>query len=399
MALAMLEPEIDDAGFDQIETDPRNLDDAALTSAVRSCARLRARVDAAEARLLAEFRRRRGARSAGDLLRSETHVSSRAARARVEAATVVEDRPAVAAALENGEITVEHTEHLARAAKAHELDEARLLSAARAEPADEFGQTVRTWMNEQDDDGGSQRAERQRAKRKACLFTRQGDGMTVLHAELDPESGAIVRHALGCLTDKLWRLEHGRKPVRDRSTPEQRMADAVVALAGNRADDRSDVGSDDRSDGPAAAVAAFMTMAMPSVLVTVDYDAIAGRLAGGRLSDGSAISADAARRMSCDAEILPIVLDGASQPLELGRNRRLPSPGLKRAVIERDRTCRCGCGTPPEWCQIHHIIHWSHFGPTNLDNLVLVCSHAHHQLHEGGWVATRGEGGYTVRPP
>ncbi len=362
-----------------LDIEPRELSDLELEDRVRRCGRLRARLDAAEVRLLAELVRRRGTRSVSGLLREDTHVSSRAARARCDVAGVLARVPEAADALASGDITGEHAEHLARAARAHELDD-RLLDAARSQPADEFANTARAWVNEHDRDGGAVRAERQRAKRKANLFTCEGDGMVVLHAELDPESGAVVRSALAAETDRLWRQEHGRKPVRARSTPEQRRADALVVLAAPGGETRP---------GPMRA----------SVLVTVGYDALTGQLTGGHLSDGSPLTPEAARRLSCDAGLLPMVLDGASQPLDLGRDRRLPSTGLRRAVIERDRSCICGCGTPPEWCQIHHIIHWSRWGPTNLDNLVLVCSDAHHRLHEGRWGVIRTDAGFAMHPP
>ncbi len=362
-----------------LDVEASGLTDLELEDRIRQCGRLRARVDATEARLLAEMVRRRGARSASGLLRDATGVSSRTAKTKIDVAHTLERVPEAADALATGEITSEHAAHLARAAKAHDPDD-DLLRAARSEPADTFANTARAWVNGHDRDGGSVRAERQRAKRKASLFTRDDDGMVVLHAELDPESGAIVRGALAAETDRLWRQEHGRKPVRARTTPEQRRADALVAMA---------TGAGTSGSRPARA----------SVLVTVDYDAVMGRLTGGRLSDGSPLSPEAARRLSCDAEILPMTLDAKSQPLELGRGRRLPTPGLRRAVIERDRACICGCGAPPEWCQIHHIVHWSRWGPTNLDNLVLVCSDAHHRLHEGGWGVIRTDVGFAMHPP
>ncbi|MSO37664.1 MAG: HNH endonuclease, partial [Acidimicrobiia bacterium] len=101
------------------------------------------------------------------------------------------------------------------------------------------------------------------------------------------------------------------------------------------------------------------------------------------------ISAETARRIACDAGISRIITDPDGIPLDVGRSRRTVPPPLRKAVVARDRGCRFqGCDRLPSRCQAHHVIHWSHGGVTSLDNLVLLCSHHHHLLHEGGWNAT-----------
>ena len=39
----------------------------------------------------------------------------------------------------------------------------------------------------------------------------------------------------------------------------------------------------------------------------------------------------------------------------------------------------------PEWCISHHIIEWQHDGPTQPDNLVLVCHPCHDKIHHNNW--------------
>jgi len=34
---------------------------------------------------------------------------------------------------------------------------------------------------------------------------------------------------------------------------------------------------------------------------------------------------------------------------------------------------------------VHHIIPWDPNGLTDLPNLVTLCVHHHHRVHEGGW--------------
>jgi hypothetical protein len=90
------------------------------------------------------------------------------------------------------------------------------------------------------------------------------------------------------------------------------------------------------------------------------------------------------RMLACEADIIPVVLDGAGVPLDMGRRRRLPTPSQRLAVTARDQHCVIpGCGMPPEWCQVHHIVEWIDGGPTDLDNLALVCHGHHREIHHG----------------
>ncbi|WP_309235947.1 DUF222 domain-containing protein [Amycolatopsis sp. SID8362] len=104
------------------------------------------------------------------------------------------------------------------------------------------------------------------------------------------------------------------------------------------------------------------------------------------LGDTGAITAADARLHACDCKLIPAVLGTTSEPLDLGRARRLISPGLRRALFLRDRGCAFpGCHRPPRHCQGHHIRHWAEGGLTDLANLVLLCGHHHRLLHRSGW--------------
>ncbi len=107
-------------------------------------------------------------------------------------------------------------------------------------------------------------------------------------------------------------------------------------------------------------------------------------------------------QLLCDSTMQAVVLDGSSRVvLDLGRTRRLASPQQRRAVAARDRGCVIpGCAAPPSHCQVHHIIWWSEGGPTDLDNLALVCQRHHTEIHLGIWdVHTEADRTITVRPP
>jgi hypothetical protein len=104
------------------------------------------------------------------------------------------------------------------------------------------------------------------------------------------------------------------------------------------------------------------------------------------LGDLGTISAAEARIHACDCKLIPAVLGSKSELLDLGRQHRLISTPLRRALYLRDRGCAFpGCHRPPRHCQGHHIRHWADGGPTELGNLVLMCAHHHRLLHRSGW--------------
>ncbi|GAA1444885.1 hypothetical protein GCM10009641_64860 [Mycobacterium cookii] len=137
-----------------------------------------------------------------------------------------------------------------------------------------------------------------------------------------------------------------------------------------------------------------------TVVVTIPLDSLRAELATADLTGaglvpgddltGDRITASQARRLACTAKILPAVLDGTSLPVDLGRAKRLFSPGQRRAMLIRDRACRAeGCDTPGTWCDAHHLDPWHTGGPTDLANAILLCPHHHHRVHDTGYRTDR----------
>ncbi|GBF14263.1 HNH endonuclease [Rhodococcus sp. Br-6] len=104
-----------------------------------------------------------------------------------------------------------------------------------------------------------------------------------------------------------------------------------------------------------------------------------------RLPHMGPLSIATARRIACDCHLTPIVMDDGV-PLNLGRTSRTVSKKQRRALIARDHGCAFpGCGAPPAHCEGHHVKHWADGGPTDLDNLVLLCRYHHTLLHHSHW--------------
>jgi hypothetical protein len=118
------------------------------------------------------------------------------------------------------------------------------------------------------------------------------------------------------------------------------------------------------------------------------------------LGDLGTITAAEARIHACDCKLIPAVLGTESELLDLGRQHRLISTPLRRALYLRDRGCAFpGCHRPPRHCQGHHIRHWADGGPTELGNLVLMCAHHHRLLHRSGWQVRIATDGLPEFPP
>jgi len=121
----------------------------------------------------------------------------------------------------------------------------------------------------------------------------------------------------------------------------------------------------------------------PRVVVLVDYDDLVRSVAGATLmGSNTRITPPEARRLACDADILPVVLGTDSQILDVGRTTRLFTGDLRQAITVRDRGCVFpGCDREPRDCDAHHIVPWTLGGSTSFDNAALVCP-THHRLVE-----------------
>ena len=112
----------------------------------------------------------------------------------------------------------------------------------------------------------------------------------------------------------------------------------------------------------------------------------ADRPPAAHLEDGTPLSPETTRRLSCDGWLVAAIIDAHGAVLDIGRRSRIVPAPMRRAVIVRDGGCAFpGCGRPARWCQAHHIWHWTKGGPTKLDNLVLLCAHHHNVVHHHGW--------------
>ncbi len=134
------------------------------------------------------------------------------------------------------------------------------------------------------------------------------------------------------------------------------------------------------------------------MIVTNDFDRLRDGL-GVALVGDTPITAGDVRRLACSAKLLPAVLGGSAEILDMGRSRRLFSPAQRKAMAIRDVTCRAeGCEIPAAWCEAHHAAQpWNRGGQTDLADGLLLCSWHHHRAHDHRYDARRLANGGELR--
>ena len=137
-----------------------------------------------------------------------------------------------------------------------------------------------------------------------------------------------------------------------------------------------------------------------TVIITIPAGDLTARKRWGVTSDGTTVSADTVSDIAGEADVYPTVVSTTGVVLQLGRTRRLATPGQTVALIARDGGCSFpGCDRPPEWTERHHIKAWAEGGKTDLDNLTLLCAYHHHNFASRGWTCRMIDGLPAWIPP
>jgi len=332
--------------------------------------RHRAALDAAEARLATRV-------GEASVVRGATRCTQREADRAVARGQLMEALPAVGEALAAGEISGAHLDTLSRAAERTSVDDvasSSLLALARAKPADAMSKQVNEFVRITASDADlAARLEKQRSQRRAILMS---SDMGVLHAEFDDSTFGDIRAAVDAETDRLYWADGGRECADPRRTPEQRRADAVASLI---------LGQRPAEAGPPPV--------RNQALLVVHQDG------SGEIPGVGPLPKSEVERLLCISDLHGLVFSADGQPLWLGDAVRLATDDQWRALIARDGGC-IGCGADPSRCQAHHVVWRRHHGPTDIDNLVLVCSHDHHLIHDKGWRVIRGpDNRWMLAPP
>ncbi|HWD55364.1 MAG TPA: DUF222 domain-containing protein [Acidimicrobiales bacterium] len=329
--------------------------------------RLRAALDGHIVQLVGEAERRQtyrddGATSAPAWVAERFELSMSGARALVRVAQKAWDIPQLVAALQEGGISFDKLRAIADVATPE--SEAALLEETRARSVRELAALARSRRTGPPPDPAAQHERRS---------LRCNDAVRTMTVQLPPESFAEAKRRLESIAKEI--------PSGDGETTwDQRMADAFMGLI------RGGRGGPDGRGGPGGAEASpyFVVLHVPAAAL-LDESGEPSELAGD-LERGGLLNVETVRRVVCDATISLAVDDDLGHTMYEGRARRDPTGPQHREVRRRDRHCRFpGCANEV-FTNVHHIKEWKpDRGPTNLDNLALLCVHHHGLVHSKQW--------------
>ena len=290
--------------------------------------------------------------------------------------TVCSNMPGFEQALAGGSISSGHVDAIANVTNGMDhatladfnAHAASLLADAERTTVDTFQRNARDLAtlikNTQPGASETDELEQQRRQSKVTRWIDRQTGIRKTLIELDP-----VRDGLLWAGIKAAKARIRRSPGGDQLSWEQQQVEAVIAAVQGGGDAKTGV----------------------RLNVLIDL----GTLTDGRhaatvceLADGTPVPVATVRQMACDAEILPIVLNGDGLTLDVGRAQRLATAAQRDALRAMYATCaNPDCATGFDDCHIHHVDEWNHHGDTNLNRLLPLCTlgGCHTRFHEGRW--------------
>lgn len=355
------------AGFDLRALTPADvagMSNEQLAAHLDGLFRLRSAVDGRVLVLLGEAERRQafrddGATSAENWAVERFSVAVPTARALVRVAEKAWDLPQLTEALQEGEITFDKLRVVAEVATPE--NDTELVEVARERSVRELAEVARSHR---------QAPPRSEATmdhdRRSLRFNETFRTMTV---QLPPESFAETRNCIESMA---------RDVPSDGETPwDQRMCDGFMGLVRSRS--QGSGGGEEGTKSP------FFVVVHVPLAALVDESGEGSDLAGELERDGL-LSAGTVQQIACDATVAVAIDDDAGRTMYEGRRRRDPTGPQRREVRRRDRHCRFpGCANVT-FTNTHHIKRWKpDRGPTDIDNLCLLCVHHHHLVHQGDW--------------
>ena len=338
--------------------------------------------------------------------------------------------------------------------------DAELVNLAKTLPPDEFAQASQRWTAKHQSAADLAERHRRNRRNRNVRFWNGEDGTVQMRGAFDAEMGARIQARLRAEAERLRQAD--RRQQRNRAavnpdeagpdsaalhasahrraalngsacddavrTRDQRMADALDGILNYPAPETSRgdtaAGSASEVDEPSVGTASIAgTEASrpksgtvgdgtpPSdvgsahkrpptqMIVRAELTDLLGEHGGiGEVVGTGAIPASVVDRLCCDADISVVLFGKQLTPLYEVTTARAPTAAQRRALIARDGAC-VGCGAAPDECEAHHILPWRRGGPTQIDNLVLVCWYCHDRIHDHNWQVVTRNGRYRLVPP
>ncbi len=301
-----------------------------------------------------------------------------AAREKVRVAHALKDLPKISDQFRLGEVSYSKVRAMTRVAT--EMNEEFLLQIARHGTASHVERVVRNYRKVKRIEALELENERHDLRELNWYF--DDDGCLVIKGRFSPDQGALIIKSLESAMDSLYEETKdvsAETPVEDVAVEPypnldpiaHRRADALTRVA-----ERFLSGSAKETGGDRYLVHVHTDME------TLKAD---GAGAESEIEDGTNVSAETSRRLSCDAGVVHWLENNKGEPLSIGRKTRTIPPAIRRALKRRDHGCRFPGCTCSRFVDAHHIAHWADGGETCMDNLVLLCRRHHRLVHEGGF--------------
>jgi hypothetical protein len=352
---------------------------------------------AAEARLLKLIREfdekecwaEQGFCSCAHWLNFKCGIGMNAAREKVRVARALVDLPKTEARLARGELSYSKVRAMTRIATAD--NEEALLNVARHGTAHHVEKLVAKYRSAKRMQDAAVAEEQYRDRELSHYYDH--DGCLVIKARMPAEQGALIVKALEMAMEKDF--------VADSDNKEQRVAARRADALANIAETYMNNDEYSGSTADRYQVVVHVTAETSDLGDAADVTAETFRIEDGphvtaetsRIEDGPHVTAETSRRICCDSTVIKIKEDESGEPLSIGRRSRTIPPAIRRALRVRDGGCRFPGCTHTRFVDGHHIRHWADGGETRLDNLVLLCRHHHHLVHEGGFTCEKSNDG------
>ena len=313
-----------------------------------------------------------------------------AAREKVRVAKSLSTLPAIDEAFRAGTISYSKVRAMTRSATPD--NEQMLLQVALHGTAQHVEQLVRKYRRAESLTDDHRDQSRYAARELTCFF--DDDGMLVLCGRMTPEDGAVFMKAMDAMVEAMVTAQNPPVSQNNDSAnlPEktfpQKRVDALLALA------EQAMNTIEEGLQPLSSADKYQ--------VVIHIEGSSGRGIERSNEHGTELSHEqqcsiwsgshhlplspaTARRLCCDASLVPVLEDTSGNVLNIGRKTRSISPSIRRALQIRDHGCRFPGCCESRFVDAHHVQHWCDGGETRLDNLVLLCRHHHRLLHQDGY--------------
>ena len=314
-------------------------------------------------------------------LADRTQQSPHACRSRMNTAARLHRRyPQLAEALKTGRVGWQHVKVIDSAGNDRNWQDLAdllpgLIDLAQVATFERWAREVRGIAQRLDQDGGYDPASDPANNHLHLVPTT--DGITYVSGQLVGELALTIKKLIDGETERVLKRYRADAEATGGETPVPSRAQACAEALGELVDRGSGV-----PEGSGK---------LPEPEIVVILNDTGDTEDGGELTDddGNHLSPHILRFIIAAAMIRPLEVSGSGDPLRMGRTLRYANRHHRRALLARDGGCIFpGCDRPASWCDVHHVDEWDANGPTDIDNIGLLCRHHHRVTHRPGWTMT-----------